>query len=66
MINHMWELIEDCPSGCVQIEALYLEDDSIIEMFSCDVHWDKSQGKPIPDFFRLISDDYPKREQWEW
>ena len=63
MINHTWEPIEDCPSGCVQIEALYIGDGSISEMCSCDIHWDKYLGKPTPDFFRLISDDYPQYEQ---
>ena len=52
----MWIPIEDCPDGCVIIEVLWLRYNCVKNTCSCDVHWDKSQGNPIPDFFRGVAD----------
>lgn len=46
----MWNDIETCPDGCVDVKVFFLHDNVVEEMCSCDVHWSKVK----PDLWKLV------------
>lgn len=56
MTDHMWTAILDqdnVPGGCEYMEFMY-DDDSIVEMCTCDYHWDVHLKKELPIFYRKL------------
>lgn len=56
MTDHMWTFIldhDDVPGGCQDMEFMY-DDDTIVEMCTCDYHWDVYLKKELPAYYRKL------------